>query len=87
MTYTIAVFGSAAGNMNDDILAKARVIGRIIAEKDCILLTGACPGIPYEAIKGAKEAGGETIGISPAGSLEEHIGQYKFPIGPPASRR
>ena len=79
MTYTIAVFGSAGGSMHEDILTKAREVGRLIAENNCVVLTGGCQGIPYEAIKGAKEAGGETVGISPWKDLEEHT-SHEFPI-------
>jgi uncharacterized protein (TIGR00725 family) len=79
MKYVIGVFGSAAGKMDNEVLAQARETGRQIAAHGCITLTGACPGIPYEAIQGAKEVGGLTVGISPAESLKEHVERYKFP--------
>ncbi len=54
-------------------------IGKEIAKHNCILVNGACQGIPYEASVGAKNHDGFVIGISPAGTLEEHINRYKFP--------
>jgi uncharacterized protein (TIGR00725 family) len=42
-------------------------------------VNGACPGLPDEAAFGAKNAGGLTMGISPAFSEQEHTIQYKSP--------
>jgi hypothetical protein len=77
--YVIGVFGSAAGKIDEKVIGLARAVGALIAEKDCITLTGGCPGYPYEAILGAKEAGGFTVGISPATSRYDHINRFKFP--------
>jgi len=77
--YVVGVFGSAAGEVDKDTTVMARTVGSLLAEKDCITLTGGCPGYPYEAVLGAKEAGGFTVGISPATSREEHVKHYKFP--------
>jgi uncharacterized protein (TIGR00725 family) len=54
-------------------------LGRAIAEHDCVLVTGACPGLPYDAVCGCKEAGGVAAGISPALDLHEHINRYTSP--------
>ena len=54
------------------LLQKAREIGREITGNDCILITGACMGIPHEAVIGAEEHGGLIIGFSPASNLKEH---------------
>ena len=53
---------------------------RSIAESDCITITGACPGLPFESAKGAKAAGGIVVGISPALSEWEHIYKYDSPV-------
>lgn len=79
MKYKIGVIGSAAGYQSE-ILEKAREIGREIAKHDCILLTGGTTGASYEAVKGAKEYNGLTIGISPAASLVEHTEVYGLPV-------
>ncbi len=73
------VMGSAGGALDAAILATARETGREIARRGWILITGACPGLPHEAILGAKEESGITIGISPALNFEEHALRYKSP--------
>ncbi|MCX6790777.1 MAG: hypothetical protein NTV62_01110 [Candidatus Gribaldobacteria bacterium] len=55
-------------------------LGKAIVDRGCILLTGATTGVPYYAAKGAKEAGGVSIGFSPAGSKREHLKRYKLPV-------
>jgi uncharacterized protein (TIGR00725 family) len=75
----IGVMGSAGGEMTPRQKEIARAIGAAIAEHDCTIITGACPGLPYEAHKGAKAAGGLSVGISPGLSLAEHIHKYQSP--------
>jgi uncharacterized protein (TIGR00725 family) len=80
MKHKIGVIGSAEGNINEKLLAKARDVGREIARYDCYLLTGATTGLSYEAVKGAKEVGGFTVGFSPAQNQSEHVEKYNFPL-------
>ncbi len=68
----ISVYGSAAGDITDEVLEKAKLIGKEIAKLGHNLVTGACPGIPYEAVLGAKEFNGKVVGFSPAVNLESH---------------
>ncbi len=49
-------------------------------EKNGVVVTGATTGIPYWAAIGAKEAGGISIGISPAASEVSHIKTYRLPV-------
>ncbi len=81
MKTKIGVMGSAQWPSieSNDYLDKAQDIGRAIAEADCILVNGACPGLPDEAAKGAKEKWWFVLGVSPAFSEEEHINSYKSP--------
>jgi len=79
--FKIGVFGSAGGDM-DKLKPMARAIGQTIASQDCILVTGGCPGLPYEAALGAHEHGGLVMGISPAMNLEQHRDVFKFPTHP-----
>ena len=79
MKIQVGVMGSAGGRIPRDIRAKAYELGCAIAKHDCVLVTGACPGIPYEAVKGCKKSGGITAGISPALDLHEHITRYRSP--------
>jgi len=74
--------GSAGGLITDDQLALARRLGRRIAELDCVIVTGACPGLPHAAVLGAHGAGGESLGVSPARSREEHVDVFESPLDP-----
>ena len=65
MKYKIAVFGSAKEDTPKEICNLAEEIGKEIALKGHILITGAAKGISTFAAKGAKEIGGHVIGISP----------------------
>ncbi len=79
MKIQIGVMGSAGGRISKQARQKAYDFGREIAEHGCVLVTGACPGLPYEAARGCREAGGIVVGISPALNLEEHIARYESP--------
>ncbi|MFC1944908.1 hypothetical protein ACFLX5_05470 [Chloroflexota bacterium] len=76
---SVGVMGSAGGEMNDIVRRLAYNLGGAIARRGYTLITGACPGIPHDAVKGAREEGGIVVGISPALNLEEHIGKYHSP--------
>jgi uncharacterized protein (TIGR00725 family) len=80
MRLTIGVMGSSGGDLSEANLTKARRLGEAIAARDAILITGGCPGLPYEAVRGAKAKGGLVIGISPGLSLDEHRGKYRSPV-------
>jgi len=75
----IGVMGSAGGGMKSLVLTLCRQLGQAIAESGCCLLTGACPGLPHEAVLGAQKAGGHVVGISPASSLKEHAETFGSP--------
>jgi uncharacterized protein (TIGR00725 family) len=74
----IAVCGSGQA-ADESIAARARKIGKEIAEQGHILLTGGCNGYPYEAAKAAFSNKGKVIGFSPAKDEKEHIEKYDFP--------
>lgn len=75
----IGVMGGASGHFEPEQLEKALHLGCVVAETGCILITGACPGLPLAAAEGAKKQGGFVIGISPGLSLDEHINKYASP--------
>ena len=79
MKLKIGVMGSASGVLSKTHRKLAYDLGCAIAEKDCITITGACPGLPLEAAKGAHSKGGLVVGISPALSKSEHIEKYQSP--------
>lgn len=81
LKYKICVSGSAVTDTAaPGTVEKAEAIGRLIAERGMILVTGATTGIPYWAAKGAKEAGGIVIGLSPAASKAAHVKSYHLPV-------
>jgi len=75
----IGVMGSAAEIQDAISLDLARRVGRTVAERGCCLLTGACPGLPHEAVLGAREAHGHVVGVSPARGLLEHSEVFASP--------
>ena len=82
MKLRIGVMGSAQGPTieNQENIRNAIELGHHIAKADCILVNGACPGLPDEAAYGAHQAGGLVMGVSPAFSEKEHIEKYRSPI-------
>lgn len=59
----IAVVG--AGVCDDEVSAAAYEIGRAIAERGAILVTGGLTGVMEAASRGASDAGGIVLGILP----------------------
>lgn len=82
MKVQIGVMGSAGGQISAEELDLARRTGHRIAELGCTIVTGACPGLPHAAVLGATEAGGISLGVSPALSREEHVNVYGSPLQP-----
>ena len=79
LRYSICVSGAAAGATVKNARHLAEETGRAIAKEGHILTTGATVGLPYYAAYGAKQAGGTSIGFSPASSLREHLRKYRLP--------
>ncbi len=78
--YQICVSGAARG---DSVVVGAKLaaaVGREIAARGHITLTGATRGLPYEAAKAAKAAGGFSMGFSPASSRLSHVKKYRLPL-------
>ena len=82
MRIQIGVMGSAGGDITGGELELAKRLGRRIAERGCVIVTGACPGLPHAAVLGAHEAGGSSLGVSPARSREEHVKVFESPLDP-----
>lgn len=79
MKYKICVSGSAANNCGPGAFKKSWEVGYQIAKSGAVLVTGATIGIPEWATRGAKAGKGASIGLSPAGSLREHVKKYHLP--------
>jgi uncharacterized protein (TIGR00725 family) len=64
MTVYLAVIGGDPAP--DDLLMVAEEVGAAIAERGAYLVCGGLGGVMEAACRGAKEAGGTTIGILPS---------------------
>ncbi len=75
MKYKIGVMGKASRGekISQDLVEKAKKTGEEIAQQNCILVTGACMGVSYEAAKSCGEKGGEVLAYSPSSDLKSHI--------------
>jgi len=80
MKIKVGVMGSAEAVAAPALREKARALGRAIASRNAILLTGATTGVVYETGKAANDAGALHIGISPAGDEREHVERYQLPL-------
>jgi len=69
----IAVLGG--GSVGEEIYGLAEQVGRLLAERGATLICGGLGGVMEAACKGAKSAGGLTIGVLPGGS-RHHANPY-----------
>jgi uncharacterized protein (TIGR00725 family) len=78
----IAVSGSSGSSKSipSTVLQMAEQVGYYIAEADAILLSGGRGGLMEKACKGAKSAGGLTVGILPFDKSEANK-YVDIPIG------
>ena len=65
----IAVIGGH--NCDEQIIKVAEEVGRGIAEMEAILVCGGLTGVMEAACRGAKSAGGTTVGILPGSDRKE----------------
>jgi len=78
--YKIAVSGAAqVKHCCPNIKDISKGVGREIARRKSILVTGATTGVPYFAALGCKEEKGFSIGFSPATSEAAHQKTYRLP--------
>lgn len=81
MNYAICVSGAASGESVEQSHDLAARLGVAIAKAGHVITTGATVGLPCYAAAAAYNAGGKSIGFSPASSLREHLHKYRLPIG------
>ncbi|MDQ2816718.1 MAG: protein containing YHS domain protein [Candidatus Eremiobacteraeota bacterium] len=77
---SIGIMGAAGGYLEADVRRRCYKLGAEVAKAGCVLITGACPGLPYDSALGARHAGGLSVGISPALSRSEHVKKYESPV-------
>ena len=78
MNKIIGVIGGR--RVKKDLLSAAEEVGRLIAESGHMMLCGGLGGVMEAAAKGAKEAGGLTIGILPQDRRERANPYIDIPI-------
>jgi len=72
----VTVFGSARFNDGSEYYELSRTIGKKIAEADITVMTGGGPGIMEGANRGAREAGGKSIGCNIELPMEQEPNPY-----------
>jgi predicted Rossmann-fold nucleotide-binding protein len=75
MTYKIGVYGS---NISEGEQAEAlgQELGKILARYHCIVITGACSGMPYIVAREAAQHGAEVWGFTPELNVEAQRRAY-----------
>jgi len=74
----IGVIGS--GLATGKVYAEAVDVGRLVAQGGAMVLTGGLGGVMEAACKGAKEAGGTTIGVLPGFDVQDANRFVDIPI-------
>ena len=80
MNKAIAVIGSGKMFDNKQAIEAAQELGKEIAKQGFVLVSGAGKGFPLEASRAAREAGGFTVGISPALDRKDHVENWKYAV-------
>jgi uncharacterized protein (TIGR00725 family) len=80
----IGVMGASANDALSDpevnrLKGLAEDLGAAIANKDCILVSGATTGLPALVAKAFRKNGGFALGVSPAENRREHVARYGLP--------
>jgi uncharacterized protein (TIGR00725 family) len=57
----------------------AEDLGAALAQRECILVTGATTGLPDLVARAFRRSGGFALGISPAHDRKEHLERYGLP--------
>jgi uncharacterized protein (TIGR00725 family) len=72
----IGVFGADGITQAENIWQAAFIMGRLLAEQGFVVLTGGLGGVMEAASRGAREAGGVTVGILPGTRDTTPANQY-----------
>ena len=73
----VAVVGPADGARSSD-LEHADAVGRLLAEEGAVLLTGEHHGVMQAAARGARDAGGTSIGLMPGHERSAGTPEHTF---------
>ena len=72
----ITVFGSARITEQNPVYAEAREVGRLLAEVGFAVVTGGGPGVMEAANRGARDAGGLSVGFNIDLPHEQYANPY-----------
>jgi uncharacterized protein (TIGR00725 family) len=83
MKIKVGVMGSAGDTLpegvREELRAKAEGLGRAVAARGLVLLTGATTGLPSLVAGAARAAGALHVGVSPAAGEHEHTQVFQYP--------
>jgi|SRR3989338_5173450 len=79
--WKIGVFGSGSNTDDSDaVFLLAESVGKELSTHNCVVITGACSGLPYKAARAARDCGGEVWGFAPGKDYESFVASE--PVGP-----
>jgi len=74
----VSVIGG--GGVGDDGLERAEAVGRLLAERGHAVVCGGLGGVMEATCRGARAAGGETIGVLPTSDVADANEHVTVPI-------
>jgi uncharacterized protein (TIGR00730 family) len=82
---TVTIFGSSLPGEDSAAYAEARRLGRLLAERGLVVCNGGYAGLMEASSRGAREAGGHTVGVTcsvwpspPNGWVAEEVRTHSF---------
>jgi len=70
------IFGTARCSFDDDVYKKAKELAARLAKDDFTIISGGGRGVMQAANRGAKEAGGDSVGLNIELPYEQQINEY-----------
>jgi uncharacterized protein (TIGR00725 family) len=84
MRVKVGVMGSAGDTLPEgvaeELRARCEALGRALAARGCVVLTGGTTGLPHAVGGAARASGALHVGVSPAENAREHAERYGLPL-------